>query len=82
MHHVQNAIVRNWLPTIGGVLAAIGGVLAKEGPGETSQLVGMCLFAGGTVLLGASARQWNITSDEQKPQPPAVFRPKLPPTPK
>jgi len=77
MQILHDAVLRNWLPTIGGVAAAVGGVLSKEGPNDTAQLVGMCLFAGGTVLLGASARQWNVTSASQRkpPRPPALRPP-------
>ncbi len=52
--------VKNILPTLGGLLAAIGLVLAHQ-TNPTVSLIGTCAAAAGAFLAGASAKQYNVT---------------------
>lgn len=65
--------MKNWMPTIGGLLAAIGGVLATN-DNATISIVGKIVGAIGLVLLGGSAKQFNVTGGSVPQTPEAQSR--------
>ena len=49
----------NWMPTVAGLFAALGGLLSSnENP--TVKTIGIVMAAIGTALLGLSAKQYNV----------------------
>lgn len=72
----------NWRTTIGGVLAAAGGVLAASAPPGRWQVAGQVASAVGVALIGLAARDRNVTSAQMQdrsdavvPKPPVQFPP-------
>lgn len=64
--------MKNWMTTASGLLAAIGAALAQMDD-PTIKAVGAILAAVGTILLGASAKQFNVTGGTiLQPTPPDV----------
>ena len=53
-------MLKNWMPTLGGILIAVGGILATNS-NATVSLIGKIAAAIGAVLLGGSAKQFNVT---------------------
>jgi hypothetical protein len=62
----------NWLTTLGGILLAAGAA-APFLPSPYNAYAGGAGAAGG-VLLGLSARQANVTSDQMQTKPPEVTK--------
>lgn len=59
----MNALFTNWMPTLGGILAAIGTCL-KGNDDPLVNTIGEICSAVGLLLLGGSARQFNVTSEQ------------------
>ncbi len=60
----MNAVFKNWQPTLGGILMALAQVLPQFG---ASVAVVNVVTAIGALILGAGAKQWNVTGGT-KPQ--------------
>lgn len=54
----------NWKTTLGGILAAIGQFLETLVEPDWMPLLGRVMTAVGLFLLGASARDYNVTSEQ------------------
>ncbi len=54
----------NWKTTLGGILAAIGQFLQTVEDPSWVRMVGQIIAAAGLFLLGASARDFNVTSEK------------------
>lgn len=76
---LKQAIFVSWMPTVGGILVAVGAVLETQADGDTVKLVGACICAAGAVILGVTARQSNITSAQSGARSPNVSIPLRPP---
>ena len=62
----------NWMPTVAGLLAAIGGILSGNAD-PTIKTIGMVVAAIGTALLGLVAKQYNVHGGTvAQATPPAV----------
>jgi hypothetical protein len=57
--------MKSWKTTLGGVLGAAG-LSMQTSADKTVQIVGWILAAVGTLLLGASAKDSNVTGGNKK----------------
>ena len=55
--------MKSWKTTVGGLLAALGAPLAASSD-ETTKQIGVVLAALGAIILGLSARDNTVTSEE------------------
>ena len=65
-------VMTNWMPTVAGLLAAIGGALTQM-DNPTIKSIGTIMAAVGTILLGLVAKQFNVHGGTvAQATPPAV----------
>lgn len=65
--------MKNWLPTLGGILSALGLTLTAL-PLPALHAIGLGVAALGTVITGASAKQFNVTGGTVSQTPEAEKR--------
>ena len=76
---------QNWRTTLGGTLAAAGGILASQGSGKW-QIVGSIMLAIGLQWMGVTARDKGVTAAQMdaakadKTDVPPSINPRQPPT--
>ena len=56
----------NWKTTLGGILISLGTILQSSE--STWSSIGTIMVAVGGLLAGASARDWNVTSERSGAQ--------------
>lgn len=69
---IQNMKMVNWKTTIGGVLASVGQGLMQIPEPAWLPKIGGILSSVGLLLLGASARDFNKSSEESVKKPPRL----------
>ena len=57
------AVATNWVTTLGGVMSAVGALVAQS-EDETTRLIATIIMSLGLLLTGGAARQSNKSSAE------------------
>ena len=66
--NIYHALVKNWLPTLGGLVTAAAPIALSLGHPDIAALFGVL----GPILLGGSAKQSNVTGTAMTPTAPAL----------
>jgi hypothetical protein len=71
----MRALITNWQPTLFGIIAFLGLLFSEiqhsfdDKPETTTDWNKIVIVGGGLLGLGATSRQWNVTSEQAGAKP-------------